>query len=146
MRKALIVTLAAAILAPLCASALDANQMNYVELLPAQATAAVTGSVVNVSAYKGNAAFVFSVGATTATNYSASVTVKHCTTTNGTFTTVTNLAGTAVAKTVSGATSGSVTAVPCDLGRLHSFVKVFVSQSGNTNEVGAMLVAPMKAQ
>jgi len=56
----------------------DANQMKYVQVFANQTcTGATTGTVVDVSAYKGNAAFAVANGASTVTNYTASVVLQH---------------------------------------------------------------------
>jgi len=126
----------------------DANQLFYVSLLPVQTVSAtsVTGTAVDVSSYKGNAAFVFSTGASTVNGYTGVVTVTHCATSGGTYITVTNLAGTALVVTKTSTNSAAVNTVACDLARLHKYVKVVAAVANDTNEVAVVLVAPMQAQ
>jgi len=123
----------------------DANLMHYVGLLSTKAGAA-TGSAVDVSQYKGNATFVVAWGVGTDTNHTGSVTIQHCATSGGTYTTVTNLAGTAGVMTTAGAVANEVDTFACDLGRLHKYVKaVHAAEGSATNGVAVMMVAPMKS-
>jgi len=139
----------AALLA-LCASgafAADANQMQYVQLLAAKSSTADTGAWYDVSPYKGNAVFGFMLGATTTNAYSVTVQLCHATATNGTWVVVTNLAGTAVQKVSSAAAqAGTLTTVPCDLSRLHKWIRVKAAGGNESNEIGAFMVAPMKSE
>ena len=144
--KKLTAIIAAALL-PLCLFAADANQMKYVEILPVQVDLDITGGWIDVSAYNGNAAFIFTLGAEANTNYAATVTVQHCSTTNGTYAAVTNLEGVVVQKVVSGANaSASVDTVACDLARFSKYARVLVDQTAASNEVSVIMVAPMKSE
>jgi len=126
----------------------DANQMHYVQVLNPSDTAAVTGSAVDVAAYKGNATFAVECGVSAIAGNTNIVTLTHCTTSSGTYSTVTNTAGTAVCVTRTGAfTNTAPDTVSIDSARLHRYVKGTVSQPGKyTNVVSAVLIFPMKAQ
>lgn len=136
----------------LCGAALaiDANQLYYVELYPVQTSTGTTTNKaadgVDVAAYKGNAALVCAIGAGGMTTVTNTVTVQHCSTTNGTYATVTNLAGTACTFTHAGTAAPSVQTKPIDLGRLHQYVRVVAANGTDTNTVGLILVAPMKSE
>lgn len=135
----------AVLLVPLCGFAADANQMKYVQLMYPQAATAATSGVVTVSAYKGNATFAaqWSPSAQASTG---TVTLVHSATSGGTYTTVTNLAGTACVITQTGPITNEIQTVAIDLARVHPYVKVIASQAGDTNYVSAVLVAPMKSE
>lgn len=129
-----------------CAIAYDANRMFYVNILPADketGPTTVTGSAVDVAAYKGNGTFVVNIGdgAAAATNV---VTITHCATSGGSYTTVTNLAGTAGVITHNG-TTNSLDTFACDLSRLHKYVKAKYTTTGTNSAVSVILVAPMKS-
>jgi hypothetical protein len=125
--------------------ATDANQLSYVALLPT-VTNSVTGSAVDIAVYKGNAAMVVNWSASGDSSYTGTVTLTHSTASGGTYTTVTNTAGTAGVLTSTGTNSGSVATFPIDLGRLHKYVKVVAAQVNVSNAVGVVLAAPMKSQ
>ena len=125
----------------------DANNMKYVSLLNPVSSAATTSTAVNVSAYKGNAAFVVSYGAATEA-VTSTVRLAHSATSGGAYVTVTNIDGTACTLSQTGPTTSAVQTVAIDLARVHPYVKVIVAQA-TTNEipaVSALLVAPMKAE
>jgi len=144
--KKYIMTLLALALIPVLSFAGDANQMKYVTILPSVASASATSAALDVAAYKGNSTVVVDWGTSTATNYSATVTFTHCATSGGSYTTVTNLAGTAGVLAKTGAGTGAVATYPIDLGRVHKYVKAAIAQSNETNSVGVILVAPMKSE
>jgi len=125
----------------------DANKMHYVGLLQVDNAASETGPAVDVSAYKGNATFVAAWGKSAVAGYTGTVTVTHCATSGGSYTTVTNLAGTAGTMTKTGVTTNEVDEFACDLARLHKYVKVsLAAQANETNGVSVILVAPMKSE
>jgi hypothetical protein len=126
----------------------DANRQHYVQILGAQTVAAtsVTGTAVDVSAYKGNARFLLATGASTINGYTGTVSVVHSTTSTGTYTTVTNLAGTAVSVTKTSTNSAAVDGVACDLSRVHKYVKAIAVIANDTNEVAVIMAAPMKSE
>lgn len=124
----------------------DANQMKYVQILAPTASLSTTGSAVNVSAYKGNAALAvqFSSGAIAAT---ATVTFAHASASTGTWSTVTNTAGTACIVTQTGPATNDVQTVSIDTARLKPYLRAVLLQSGeDTNTVSAFFVAPMKSE
>jgi hypothetical protein len=113
----------------------------------ARADQTITGSAVDVSAYKGNATIVTTMGGAVneAAGYTNTVTIQHATASTGTWSTVTNLAGTAATETVVGAT-GEVDTYPIDLGRLHKYIRAVSVQQNDAGSVGVTLVAPMKSE
>jgi hypothetical protein len=124
----------------------DANQMKYVQLLAPTVELAATGTVTDVSAYKGNAAVAvqFSPSAVAST---ATVTFAHALASTGTWSTVTNAAGTALVVTQTGPATNAIQTVPIDMARVHKYVRAVLVQSGqDTNAVSAFLVAPMKSE
>lgn len=143
------VAIMAAVLPVLCFAA-DANQMKYVELFPLYyGTGSTTNSTVtgvDVSAYKGNATVVCAFGVGSVTTVTNLATVQHCATTNGTYTTVTNYAGTAITFTHVGGAVAAATTKPLDLGRVDKYVRVIVDHGADTNAAAVMLVAPMKSE
>jgi len=112
------------LLAVVCgASAMDANLMKYQQLIEPVASAATEAVTSTVS-------------------------LVHATTSTGTYSVVTNLAGTACTVSQTGPATSAVQTVQIDTARLHSYVKVIVAQA-TTNEipaVSALLVAPMKSE
>ena len=145
-----LISIAVAIVAPLVGFAADANQMHYVELFPlyygtgSSTNSTVTG--VDVSAYKGNATVVCSFGVGTVATVTNLATVQHCATTNGTYTTVTNYAGTAITFSHVGAAAAAASTKPLDLARCKKYVRVIVDQGADTNAAAVVLVAPMKSE
>lgn len=135
---------------PLAGFAADANQMKYVELYPLYfATGSYTNPAptgVDVSAYKGNATVVCFNGVGTLATVTNLVTVQHCATTNGTYTTVTNYAGTAITFTHAGTAAAAMATKPLDLARVKKYVRVLVDQGADTNATAVVLVAPMKSE
>ena len=106
----------------------------------------ITGTGIDVSDYKGNAAFMVHCGGAVneAAAYTNTVTIQHSATLNGTYTTLTNLAGTAGTKALVGVT-GSVQTFPCDLGRANVYVRATSVQQNDAGSVGVTMVAPMKS-
>lgn len=128
------------------ATAQDANRMKYVQILEPSTALNKTSSVVNVSAYKGNAtlAVQFSAGSIAAT---ATVTFAHASAATGTYSTVTNTAGTAAVIRQIGPATNDIQTVSIDTARLKPFVRAVLVQSGeDTNSVSAFFVAPMKSE
>ncbi len=141
----LFLVLSVLFLCPMASVAADANRMQFLQLYAPGTDLALTSSAVDVSDYKGNAAFAAQFSPT-AVACTSTVTLAHCTTSGGTYTTVTNLAGTACVITQTGPATNDIQTVPIDLARLHVYAKVIVSQSGqDTNAISAFLIAPMKA-
>ena len=150
MRKGIIFGIILAVLLPVMGFALDANQMFYVEIYPAQTATGTTTNKsadgVDIAAYKGNAVVACSIGAGTMATITNTVTMSHCATTNGTYVTVTNLAGTAVAFTHAGTGTASLQTKRIELDRLNAYVRVVAANSTDTNVVSVVLIAPMKSQ
>ena len=145
MKKIAILALAL-VAAQLAFGQSDANQMKYVQVLAPTASLSTTGTVTDVSAYKGNAALAvqFSPSAIAST---ATVTFAHALASTGTWSTVTNAAGTALVVTQTGPATNAIQTVPIDMARVHKYVRAVLLQSGeDTNSVSAFLVAPMKAE
>ena len=145
MKKIAILALAL-VAAQLAFGQSDANQMKYVQVLAPTASLSTTGTVTDVSAYKGNAALAvqFSPSAIAST---ATVTFAHALASTGTWSTVTNAAGTALVVTQTGPATNAIQTVPIDMARVHKYVRAVLLQSGeDTNTVSAFLVAPMKAE
>jgi hypothetical protein len=141
----------------LCAGvfAADANLMKYVQVLaPSSSTnASVTGSAVDISAYKGNACFVVNTGTASATNMTVVITLEHSAAENfATAYTITNLAGTvgtvSVFNNLTAASSVAQNTYPIDLGRLKKYVRAKYTQSlaDHSVPVSVTLVAPSKAE
>lgn len=124
----------------------DANQMKYVEILSPTASLSTTGTVVDVSSYKGNAAIAVQISPSAIAS-TVTVTIAHANATTGTWTTVTNAAGTALVVTQVGPKTNAVQTVPIDLARCRKYMRAVVVQSGeDTNTVSALLIAPMKSE
>lgn len=124
----------------------DANQMKYVEILSPTASLSTTGTVVDVSSYKGNAAIAVQISPSAIAS-TVTVTIAHANATTGTWTTVTNAAGTALVVTQVGPKTNAVQTVPIDLARCRKYMRTVVVQSGeDTNTVSALLIAPMKSE
>lgn len=149
MKRILVGCLLAVLLAPL-ARGQDANAMHYLELYPLYVTTGAhtnsTTDGINISAYKGNAVVACMFGAGTVGTVTSSVTMVHCATTNGTYATVTNLAGSAVAFTHVGAAAAELETARIELSRLSKYVRVVVNHGEDTNGVSVVLIAPMKSQ
>ena len=144
MKRFMILATLAALL-PLAGFAVDANQLHYVQLYAPGTDLAITSSAVSVAAYKGNAAFAAQFSPSTQAS-TGTVTLVHSATSGGTYTTVTNLAGTACVITQTGPATNVIQTVPIDLARMHAYAKVIVAQAGDTNKISAFLVAPMKSE
>ncbi len=144
MKKIAILALAL-VAAQLAFGQSDANQMKYVQILAPTASLSTTGSAVNVSAYKGNAAIgvQFSSSAIASTG---TVTIYHAPAATGLYVRVTNTAGTAATITQTGPATNDVQTYSIDLARLHPYVRAVLSQSGDTNTVSVFMVAPMKSE
>jgi hypothetical protein len=100
-----------------------------------------------VSAYKGNAAFLFELGnpINESTAFTNVVTIQHSANGSTGWTTVTNLAGTAMVVTDTGA-DGQTTTLACDLSRLRKYIRAVSVQQNDVAPVGVTLVAPMKSE
>ena len=141
-----IIILAMSLLIPLAVFAAgDANLMKYVSVLGAGSVAA-TNAAVDVTAYKGNSSIVVNWGTASSSSYTGTVTVTHSATSGGTYTTVTNLAGTAGVLTSTGITTNEVDTFAIDLGAVHRYLKLVYAPNTHTNSVSAILVAPMKSE
>jgi len=126
--------------------AADANQMHYATL--GVCTADADGTALDVSDYKGNSTVVvnWADGAVgTDATYTGTVTFATCATAGGTFTTVTNLAGTAGTFIRTGSNVASVVTFQIDSARLNKYVRASAVNVNLTNAVGVVFVAPMKA-
>ena len=124
--------------------ATDANRMFYVNMLSADVDA--TGTGTDVAAYKGNGTVAVAWGTASDASYTGTVTVAHCATIDGTYTPVTNLAGTVGAMTNVGVTTNEMDTFAIDLGAVHKYLQVSVSHLNVSNNVSAVLVSPMKSQ
>jgi hypothetical protein len=163
MKKVLIAVLAVAL--PLAGFATDANQMKYVEIKGSLITADATetGTGVDVSAYKGNAAFIVQGGtpATHTTNYKAVVTLQTSASLSSGYQTITNTAGVAGVITFEAASSGTLASTGStqtysyDLSRQKKYIRAVVARThklggaltvGESAPVGVILVAPMKSE
>lgn len=133
----------------------DANQMKYVQLLPANCSTnlSVTGSIIDIAGYKGNATLVVNTGASSGMTNTITVTLQHSTAANfANPNTVTNLAGTAgVLTETCGATvadTENLQTFAIDTARLRKYIRVIYTTTLAENyiPVSAMLVAPMKSE
>jgi hypothetical protein len=133
----------------------DATRIHYVQLLPPTSTtnASTTGATFDLSAYKGNAAFLVEVGTASATNQRTTVTFQHSSASNFTpFETVTNINATAgvLANSVGLTTTNGVGLMKFDCGtqRLKKYVRAVVAQSlaDHSAPVSVLFVAPFKAE
>jgi hypothetical protein len=142
----------ASILVGVYAMAQDANQMHYLSVLPPSSStnAIVTGTGVDVSGYKGNAAFVVYTGTCSATNNLLTVTLQTSAAISSGYTTLTNISATAGVFTEFAAATTSETVnvqtFPCSLARCSKYVRAIYTQSLAENfvPVSVVLVAPMK--
>lgn len=138
-----------AILAPAFkAKAQDANRMFYTQLVQ-PSTNSAAGRAVDISAFKGNAAFVISIGPGEAT-FTNTVTLAHSATSGGTYATITNISGTVgTVVSVVGTNEYTMVTYPIDLNRIGKFVKATVDKNApglDTAPVSVILVAPFKSQ
>ena len=138
-------------LASMGAFARNANQMKYVSILPANTTAttnsAVTSDAVDIAVYKGNAAFVVDFGEGATNDCVNIVTLTHCQTSGGTYSNFVNIAGDSASVTTSNKVS-ALTIYPCNLDRLHKYVKAsYIIHGANStgSACSVILVAPMKS-
>ena len=133
-------------MANLVAFAGDANQMKYVTL--GTFATSGTGAAVDVSDYKGNSIVIanWAAGGVTGGTYTGTVTFTTSATSGGTYTTVTNLAGTAGVFTRTGSNVlAKASTFQIDSARLNKYVKATVANVNLTNAVSVLFVAPMKA-
>lgn len=159
MKKTILLMAAIAILASFgfvpSVNGADANRMFYVTLLPPSdsTNATTTGSIFDLSAYKGNGTFIASVGAATASNQITTVTITHSTnaafSTSATVTNINDVAGVMANTAGLTTTNGVLTSqFACDTGRLHRYVRAVVTQSlaDQSAPVSVMFVAPFKSE
>lgn len=126
------------------AFAQDANRMSYVQLINPVVDDALDGPAVDISKYKGNAAFLAEWAANTETGHVASVTLQTSAASSSGWYTVTNINAEAVKVTKTGAyTNTAPDRVLIDSNRLKRYVRAVVAQTGATNAVSAMIVFPM---
>lgn len=124
----------------------DAGRMHYVQLVNPIASAALDGTGVDISPYKGNAAFLVEWATNTSTGHVASVTLQ-TSANNSTWVTVTNIAGTAVISSKTGVYTNTVPEkLNIDSNRLRKYVRAKVAQTGSTNAVSAIMVFPFKSE
>jgi hypothetical protein len=131
--------------------AADANQMKYVEILPATAltnTQTKTGSAVDVSSYKGNATVVVLAGVpiTSKGNYSNAITIQHSITGTNNWSTLTNTAGTAGVITHTGNSSSGADTFSIDMARVRKYMRAVSVATNDGGSVSVLLVAPMKSE
>jgi hypothetical protein len=122
----------------------DAGMQFYSNTLTTDVDA--TGTALDIAAFKGNGLLTVSWGTAGNANYTGTVTIAHCTTEGGTYTTVTNTQGTAGVLYNYGVTTNEIDTFAMDLGALHKYVKVSAAHLNVSNNVSAVLVAPMKSQ
>ena len=129
------------------AFAQDANRMSYVQLINPVVDDALDGPAVDVSKYKGNAAFLAEWATNTETGHVASVTLQTSAASSSGWYTVTNINAEAVKVSKSGAyTNAAPDRVLIDSNRLKKYVRAVVAQTGSTNAVSAMIVFPMVSE
>lgn len=122
----------------------DANRMSYVQLINPVVDDALDGPAVDVSKYKGNAAFLAEWATNIEAGHVASVTLQTSATSTSGWHTVTNINAEAVKVTKTGAyTNTAPDRVLIDSNRLKKYVRAVVTQTGSTNAVSAMIVFPM---
>lgn len=139
----LITLLAAAMLAT-GAMAQDANRSHYISLLtPRTGTNGITGTGVDVSAYKGNARLLAVFADSTSAAYTGTVTFAHSD--DGTnYVTITNTAGLPCVITATGAfTNTVIPGMSLDSRRLRRYMRATATQTAS-NEVTAAVVFPMR--
>jgi hypothetical protein len=124
----------------------DANRLHYVQIYGANAKTEDNAGV-DISAYKGNATFVCSIGEAVGGNMLTNVITLAHSADNISFATITNILGNAgVITSVVGTNEHTIATYPIDLGRLHKYVRASSVNYQDTNSVSVILVAPMKAQ
>jgi len=129
----------------------DTTEMNGSAVMiynAARTDQTITGSAVDIAAYKGNATILCAMGGAVneAAGYTNTVTIQMAT--NSAFSnaiTITNLAGTAAIETVVGST-GEVDTYPIDLSRCLRYIRAVSVQQHDVGSVGVTLVAPMKSE
>ena len=133
----------------------DANLMKYVSILPPNASTnlSVTGSTIDIAAYKGNATLLVYTGTSSSITNTITVTFQHSNASNfASPSTVTNLAGVAGVLTESCtatvADTENLQSFPIDLARCHRYVRsIFTTTASDAYiPVSVTLVAPMKAE
>jgi hypothetical protein len=127
-------------------NAADANQMKYLSLLSPVVSASEAGAAIDLASYKGNSTVLVNWGACADTNYVGTVTISHANASTGTYSTVTNTAGTAAVLTASGVGTNVVSTYSIDSARLRKYIKATLTQTPSTNAVGVVFIAPMKSE
>ena len=126
------------------AFAQDANRMSYVQLINPVVDDALDGPAVDISKYKGNAAFLAEWATNIETGHVASVTLQTSAAISSGWHTVTNINAEAVKVAKTGAyTNTAPDRVLIYSNRLKKYVRAVVAQTGSTNAVSAMIVFPM---
>lgn len=124
----------------------DANRLHYLQIYGANAKTEDNAGV-DISAYKGNATFVCSIGEAVGGNMLTNVITLAHSANNSSWSTITNILGNAgVITSVVGTNEHTIATFPIDLGRLHKYVRASSVNYQDTNSVSVILVAPMKAQ
>jgi hypothetical protein len=145
MRKVYIGLLAA--LTVSVATAQDANLLKYVTLVNPTASASVTGTGVDVAAYKGNARVLVDFGVVAAVPAYTGIVTIATSVNNSTWRTVTNLAGTVGIITKRGSfTNSAPEGFAIDAARLSRYLRASIAQYKYTNSVGVKVVFPFKAE
>lgn len=148
--KKVLVTLAVAAFAAV-SFAQDATQMKVQLLSQPYAVGAgtsYTSQPLSVAAYKGNCLLSVAAAQSATAGRTNTVTIQHATTSTGSYSTLTNINGTAMVFTITGTNgvSGVVSNLPCGSDRMHAFLRSVTSQNVDTNAVAVYFIAPMKSE
>lgn len=121
------------------------DSITYQELLaPATISGNSTGSVFNLGPYKGIAAVVLTVSDNSLDGGTNTITIQHSTASGGTYTTLTNEAGTAVSASIVGSAAGDTSVIKLDTSVAHQYIRAVGSPNGATGTVAAVIVLPPK--
>jgi hypothetical protein len=147
VKKILATIMAGCVLVGAAQAALDAYDTMTVKTISTVKTCegTQTNAAVDVSGAKGTCNFlvIFSAENVNTASFAATGTLWHCATSGGTYSVVTNGAGSAVRATYSGITAtGQVTSIKIESDRLLRYVKFITSANTGTNDMGAVLISP----
>lgn len=103
-----------------------------------------TGTAVNVGPYEGIATILFSCTKNVDSNGTNVITLQSATASAGTYSTVTNLAGTAVQLSQTLGTGATNKAIKLDLGAAHAWVRAVNVPQSATGTTACVIILPPK--
>jgi len=145
MKRILAAVLGVCVLVGVAQAALDAYDTMTVKTISTVKTCVgtETNAAVDVSGAKGicNFIVIFSAENVNTASFAATGTLTHCASSGGTYSVVTNGAGSAVRATYSGITAtGQVSSIKVESEKLLRYVKFVTSATTGTNDMGAVLI------